>query len=522
MRRQRYHDTHAARVKYAAEKEVFHVEQLAKAESEVQSVVSEIIAKGSSSFNIPTGTIVLPARGFKCRPYQEKFWRYMTGDDGLGDGRKKFAVLNWHRRAGKDALILNLIAYLTTRRKGMYWHGFPLLNQARRAIWEGFMNSTSDRMLDYLPPELRDDSNQQELRINLKTGSTYQLVGGDNPDKLTGSGPIGIALSEYAQMSESIWDYTSPIIGENDGWVVFISTPRGKNHFHKIYQYALTEPGCFAETLTVEDTYYFDDEGNQRPVVTQEYLNTLRRQGKSEEFIRQEFYCDWNSAVEGAVYALQIKECEQAKHICEVPYQKHLPVHTAWDLGYRDSTVIIFYQTDPKTDDVYIIDFYFNAQQSIIHYCNFIKTKPYRYGTHYAPWDVASRTLHSENSVMDIARNNGVFFQRLLKSEVASGIEATRAAFPRFWFDKVKCEKLIDALKSYTYIYDEAQKQFGTDPLHDWASHRADALRYLAIALPAVSQYTLTVRDNPESRSRTPEDAPWDILNPMEPEHALR
>src|SRR6202043_835756 len=109
--------------------------------------------------------------------------------------------------AGKDAMLLNLIATLTTRRKGMYWHAFPRLNQARKAIWEGFMNSEERKMLDYIPLEIRQDVNQQELRINLRTGSTYQLVGGDYADGLTGSGPIGIGFSEYAQMKEPLYDF---------------------------------------------------------------------------------------------------------------------------------------------------------------------------------------------------------------------------------------------------------------------------------------------------------------------------
>jgi phage terminase large subunit len=483
------------------------------------SIVTEVIAGGAPSFHIPEDVIQLPAHGWKTRPYQDKFWKYMTGEDGLGDGRKKFAVLNWHRRAGKDALLLNLIAALTTRRTGMYWHAFPLLNQARRAIWEGFMNSESRRMLDYIPKDLREDSNQQELRINLSTGSTYQLVGGDNPDKLTGSGPIGIGYSEYAQMNPAIADFVSPMMGENDGWEVYISTPRGKNHFHNIYEYARTAPGCFAETLTIEDTWYLDGDGNRRPVISQEYLEKERKKGKSEEFIRQEYYCDWNSAVEGAVYALQIAASEAASRVGDVPWNPQWPVHTAWDLGYRDSTVVIFYQIDPLSDDVRIIDFYFNSQKGIGYYCDELRKKPYRYGDHFAPWDVTHRTLHSENSVMDIAREKGVMFRRILRSGVNDGIEAVRAAFPRFRFDKTKCEKLIDALKSYTFEFDEDQKQFGTEPVHDWASHRADALRYLAVSLPESrsGSYALT---NLKSAPRSPEDTPWEILDIQEPDYA--
>ena len=165
--------------------------------------------------------------GWRCRPYQDAAWKYMTENQGRG----KLAVLNWHRRAGKDNFLFNLIAYMTTQRKGMYWHAFPELKQGRKAIWEGFTRE-GQKTLDYIPQALRQDVNQQELRINLSTGSTYMIVGGADPDSNLGAGPLGIGFSEYSMMNPKMWDLISPMLGENEGWALFISTPRGHNHFY--------------------------------------------------------------------------------------------------------------------------------------------------------------------------------------------------------------------------------------------------------------------------------------------------
>jgi phage terminase large subunit len=490
-------------------------EQTAEIEQASSAAVSEILAAPPSDFQIPEGAIQLPAHGWRCRPYQDRFWRYMLGDDLRGDGRKKFAVLNWHRRAGKDAMLLNLIAVLTTRRRGMYWHGFPLLNQARRAIWEGFMNSASMKMLDYLPMKMRDDQNQQELRINLSTGSTYQLVGGDSADKLTGSGPIGAGFSEYAQMNPAIWDFCSPMMGENDGWVVFISTPRGKNHFYDIYNYAANTPGCFAETLTVEDTWYLDGDGKRRPVITQEYLDGLRKQGKSEEFIRQEFYCDWNSAVEGAVYSRELLRAEAEGRYGDFPYDPRYPVYTAWDLGTRDMTVIPMFQLPPD-ETIRIIDLHYGCGLGMPDYARHIRSLPYKWATHYAPWDVANRSLHYANSVMDVAAEHGIRFQRLRRSTVNDGIEGVRAAFPRMRINKALCSKLWNALKAYSFSYDEKQQQFGTEPVHDYSSHFSDAVRYMCQSLPR-NRGALT--DYRTFNSQKPAEPGWDVLDPTELYH---
>jgi phage terminase large subunit len=51
------------------------------------------------------------------------------------------------------------------------------------------------------------------------------------------------------------------------------------------------------------------------------------------------------------------------------------------------------------------------------------------------------------------------------------------------WFDANKCEQGISALKLYRAEWDENRKALKPNPVHDWTSHAADAMRYLCMAL---------------------------------------
>ena len=68
---------------------------------------------------------------------------------------------------------------------------------------------------------------------------------------------------------------------------------------------------------------------------------------------------------------------------------------------------------------------------------------------------------------------------------VEDGINAVRVFIPRCWFDAVKCARGIDALKLYRAEFDDKLQALRPQPVHDWASHAADAFRYLAMTLDA-------------------------------------
>ena len=62
------------------------------------------------------------------------------------------------------------------------------------------------------------------------------------------------------------------------------------------------------------------------------------------------------------------------------------------------------------------------------------------------------------------------------------GINAGRRTLPLAWFDAQRCAKGLDCLRSYRADWDEKLRTFRLTPKHDWASHGADAWRYLSLA----------------------------------------
>jgi phage terminase large subunit len=136
-----------------------------------------------------------------------------------------------------------------------------------------------------LPPAVRARTSAQEMLIETVNGSIWQMAGSDNFDSLVGSNPIGVVFSEWALSHPDAWEYLRPILVENEGWALFIYTPRGRNHGHATYMRALQSDAWFCERLTVEDT----------ELITAGQIEEERRGGMSEARIRQEFFCSFEA-----------------------------------------------------------------------------------------------------------------------------------------------------------------------------------------------------------------------------------
>ena len=79
--------------------------------------------------------------------------------------------------------------------------------------------------------------------------------------------------------------------------------------------------------------------------------------------------------------------------------------------------------------------------------------------------------------MVDQGQKLGLRLEKQPQTAVLAGIAATRAMFPNLWFDSEKCERGIDGLSQYRYEWNESRHTLSPNPLHDWASHPADALR---------------------------------------------
>jgi hypothetical protein len=391
-----------------------------------------------------------------------RLWRYLEGG-----GKRAVAV--WHRRAGKDSTALNWTAAACHERVGTYWHMLPTQSQGRKTIWDG-IDRAGRRMIDQaFPLALRTNTRQDEMKISLKCGSIWQVAGSDNYNSLIGSNPVGVVFSEYSVADPSAWDYIRPILAENGGWAIFIYTSRGRNHGAMLYEMARDNDNWFAQILTVDDT------GILSPSVIQDE----RDSGMSDEMIDQEYYCSFQAAIVGAYYGKQMVQAEKEGRVTAVPYEPNVPVETWWDLGVGDSTAIWFVQRVNR--EIRVIDYHEMSGEGLPYYAKVLQDKGYVYGRHIGPHDIEVRELGTGKSRRETAKALGITFQIAPNLPIDDGIDAVRAMLPRCWFDKVKCARIVEALKQYRKNWDEKNKVFQSHPCHDWTSHGADAGRYGAV-----------------------------------------
>lgn len=388
-------------------------------------------------------------------------------------------LLVWPRRSGKDILAFNFCIRQLLKKVGSIYYVFPTYSQGKKVLWDG-ITSDGQRILDYIPKTLVESMNATEMKIRLVNGSIFQVVGSENYNSLMGTNPMGCVFSEYALQDPAAYQYIRPILMANGGWVIFISTPRGKNHLFNIYQIAKDNPEhWYCSKLTVEDTDHVSMADIQREIDDGVM---------SEDLVQQEFFTSFDLGVEGAYYTKYLDRMRVNQQIGVVPWEPGYKVHTAWDLGVRDSTVIIYFQCVGQT--VRIIDCYEGKDMGLDHYIKVVQQKPYIYGRHFAPHDIGVREFTSGLARIDIARNMGINFTIAPQLSIQDGIEAVRTKLARIWIDEAKCAPLIKALESYRKDFDSKNMIYKANPRHDWASHYADCMRYLVLCLGKVSDTT--------------------------------
>lgn len=403
---------------------------------------------------------------FKPRPYQIPLM-----DAILNKGYKRVVGI-LPRRAGKDVCAFNIMIRAAIKKVGVYYYIFPTYSQAKKVIWDSITNS-GEKFLDYIPKEIVESSNSQEMKIRLANGSLIQLVGSDNVDSLVGTNPQGCIFSEYALQDPRAYQFLRPILVANDGWSLFISTPRGKNHLFTLYEIARSNPEWFCLKLSIHDTHH----------ISLHEIEKEKAEGlMSDDLIQQEYFCSFDMGVEGAYYTKYIDRMRVKGQIGDVPWESSFKVHTCWDLGVRDSTTIIFFQVIGQT--VRIIDCYENSKVGLDHYSKILTQKPYQYGKHIAPHDIRVKEFGSGMTRWEKAKQLGITFTIAPNISVEDGIEATRSALSRIWIDEHLGKPLVKAIENYRQEYDVKRKVYKDYPLHDWSSHWADALRYLCITLP--------------------------------------
>ena len=203
----------------------------------------------------------------------------------------------------------------------------------------------------------------------------------------------------------------------------------------------------------------------------------------SPESYEQEFECSFQAGISGSYFGSVVEDLEKSGKVTNFDIDDNLEVETWWDLGMNDSTVITFAQRRPS-GEIRIIDCYENSGEGLEHYINIVDSKPYKYSKHIAPHDIRVREIGTNKYRWETAKELGLEFDIAPKLSVEDGIEQVRRMLPKCFFHKNNCNKLVEALKSYCKRWDEKNNCFRNKPLHNWASHFCDSVRYGAVTEP--------------------------------------
>lgn len=407
------------------------------------------------------------------REYQRAVWLHLES----GGLRADVAA---HRRWGKDDVALNWAAVAAHKRVGTYWHLLPEASQARKAIWDAINPHTGRRRIDEaFPPAIRAATREVDMLIRFRNGSTWQVVGSDNYNSLVGSPPVGVVFSEWSLARPEAWTYMRPILAENGGWAIFIWTPRGRNHATMAFDARRVDPNWFTLRSQATATTVFTPEQLDREKA--ELVAETGSQEEGEAKFNQEYLVDFDAATPGSYYGSLINAAENEQRITRVPYDPGLKVDTAWDLGIDDYTAIWFFQQVGR--EVRAIDYFETSGvglQSIVQQA--IASKPYIFGSHHLPHDVMVRELGAAGKTrFETLTGLGVTPIGVgVAQDPEERVNASRLMIPVTWFDAEKCALGLNRLRAYRKRWNRSTSSF-TGPLHDDASHGADAFGEYAI-----------------------------------------
>jgi hypothetical protein len=388
----------------------------------------------------------------------------------LHNREKRWALVVAHRRCGKTVACINeLIKGVLTceRLNPRFAYIAPTYSQAKDVAWIYLQEFTRDIPgISY---------HEGELRVDFPNGGRIRLYGADNYNRMRGVYFDGAVLDEFGDMDPRAWkDVVRPALSDRLGYAIFIGTVRGRNHFHEMYEQSLLPEYA-------KDWYVAIHPASSTGILPKTELEDARRQ-MSPEAYAAEYECSWSAPIVGSYYGSLMEEAALDGRIGPLAHERGKRVYTGWDLGVGDSTAIWFAQI--IGDTVNVFDYVENSGVGLDWYAGELFRRNYIYSAHYFPHDVEQREVTTARARTEVLRDLGITATVIPRQKVEDGVNAVRLLIPRCRFDTVRCQLGLEALRHYRREWDAKKKVFSDRPLHDWASHGADAFRALALMIP--------------------------------------
>lgn len=381
---------------------------------------------------------------------------------GYHNRTKRFAITVAHRRAGKTVAEVNeggKIATTVMRAFPPPQVAFisPTYKQSKRNAWP-----YAQHYFSAIPGV---EFKESELTVIFPNKAKYIFAGSDNPDALRGMYLDHASLDEYGDQDPRTWgEVVRPALSDYGGSATFIGSARGRNHFHKLLKEHEHDPDFLVTILRASET----------GIISEEELKLARRTMTPEQY-DQEYECSFDAAVKGAYYGKEIQQAEVDNRIRSVPHEKSADVFAAWDLGIGDSMAIWVFQVIGR--EWHFVRYYENSGFGLDHYVDWIKALPFKVHKHFLPHDAEARELQTGKNRVEFLEARDFQCEVVPRHNVDDGINAARMMLNRAYFDAERTSRGVDCLRMYRSEFDEKNDTLKPRPLHDWASHGADAFR---------------------------------------------
>lgn len=371
----------------------------------------------------------------------------------------RFVVAAISRRQGKT-FIANIIGQLVALVPGS-----NILIMSPNYSLSQISFDLQRQLIKYTGIEVAIDNKKDKI-IELTNGSTIRMGSVNQVDSVVGRSYDLIIFDEAALADgEDAFNVSlRPTLDRNNARAIFISTPRGKtNWFARFWERGFDD--SFPEWCSVKATY------QDNPRMTADDIASARRT-MTEAHFRQEYEADFNT-YEGQIWKLERKhiigmdECE----IKEVPDRSRMDIIGGLDLGYKDSTAFVIIGYDWNDDKFYILDEYQAEQKVTSKHAAAIRELIDKWDPDFIFADPSAAQTKADLAYeYDIITSNA-------KKSVLDGIGYVGSLVEN---DKVfvlgTCKHALEAFDGYAW--DPNDKLIKEKPIHNHASHMADAIRY--------------------------------------------
>lgn len=227
----------------------------------------------------------------------------------LFNSKKRFVVCAAGRRFGKTffaGVKLGIEAlkgenergYKLGPENGVYYIA-PTFDQAKRLMWRRLRNFLGyEKTNGFIRSENINDG-----YFELINGRRIYIKGADNEESLRGEGYSFVVLDEYADMKPHVWDdIIDPALMDVEGGALFIGTPKGKNHFWKLFD------GAMQQTKGFEDWEAFHFVSKDNPFIkAKEIARIMDNPNKTRDSKRQELEASFLSGGSKILRADQVR-----------------------------------------------------------------------------------------------------------------------------------------------------------------------------------------------------------------------